>query len=83
LLPLLAGAAALAIGLLVRSLVDRFLEEGGPRRYYVSQSILYGDTFLHFVVGLATTPLKREAPVQNAIGQSAGRRRIPAIIEER
>ena len=47
------------IGLLVRSLVDRFLEEGDPLRYYVSQSILYGDTFLHFLVGLATTPLKR------------------------
>jgi hypothetical protein len=46
LLPVLTGLAALAIGLLVRNVVDRFLEEGDPRRYYVSQAILYGGTFV-------------------------------------
>ena len=44
--PFFAIAAALAIGLLVRSEEDRFLEEGDPRRYYVGQAILYGGTFL-------------------------------------
>jgi hypothetical protein len=44
--PLFAIAAALVIGLVLRSLVDRFLEEGDPRRYYVSQAVLYVGTFL-------------------------------------
>jgi hypothetical protein len=44
--PFFAIAAALAISLLVRSVVDRFLEEGDPRRYYISQAILYGSTFV-------------------------------------
>jgi hypothetical protein len=47
--PFFAIAAALAISLLVRSVVDRVLE-GDPRRYYVSQSILYGGTFLIIAV---------------------------------
>jgi hypothetical protein len=49
---LLAGVAALGIGLLVRSAVDRFLEEGDPRRYYVSQEILYGGTSLIIAVSV-------------------------------
>ena len=50
--PFFVIAAALAIGLLLRSLVDRFLEEGDPRRYYVSQAILYGGTFLIIAVSV-------------------------------
>ena len=34
------------ISLSLRRLLDLFLEEGDPRRYYVSQAILYGGTFL-------------------------------------
>jgi hypothetical protein len=44
--------AALAIGLLLRTLVDRFLEEGDPRRYYISQAILYSGTFLIIAVSV-------------------------------
>jgi hypothetical protein len=44
--PFFVIAAALAFSLLLRGLVDRFLEEGNPRRYYVSQAILYGGTFV-------------------------------------
>jgi len=50
--PLFAIAAALAIGLMLRSVVDRFLEEGDPRRYYVSQAILYGGTFAIIAVSV-------------------------------
>jgi hypothetical protein len=32
--------------------VDRFLKEGDPRRYYISQAILYGGTFLIIAVSV-------------------------------
>jgi len=44
--PLFVIAAMLTISLSLRRLLDLFLEEGDPRRYYVSQAILYGGTFL-------------------------------------
>jgi hypothetical protein len=50
--PLFVIAATLAIGLLLRSVVNRFLEEGDPRRYYISQAILYGGTFLIIAVSV-------------------------------
>ena len=50
--PFFAIAAALAISLLVRSVVDRFLEEGDPRRYYIGQPILYGGTFVIIAVSV-------------------------------
>jgi hypothetical protein len=45
-------AGALAIGLLLRSGIDRFLEEDDPRRYYVGQAILYGGTFVIIAVSV-------------------------------
>jgi hypothetical protein len=44
--PLFLFAGALAIGLPLRRVVDRFLEDDDPRRYYASQAILYGGTFV-------------------------------------
>jgi hypothetical protein len=41
--PLFIAAAALAIGLGLRSLVDRFLAEDDPRRFYLAQVLLYGE----------------------------------------
>jgi hypothetical protein len=43
--PLLIAAAALAIGLALRSLIDRFLVEDDPRRFYIAQVLLYGGKF--------------------------------------
>jgi hypothetical protein len=43
--PLFIAAAALAIGLALRSLIDRFLAEDDPRRFYIAQVLLYGGTF--------------------------------------
>jgi hypothetical protein len=36
----------------LRSVVDRFFEDGDPRRYYVSQEILYGGTFVTIAVSV-------------------------------
>ena len=44
--PLFIAAAALAIGLAMRSLIDRFLAEDDPRRLYLAQVLLYGGTFI-------------------------------------
>jgi len=50
--PFFAIAAALATSLLVRSVVDRFLEKVDPCRHYISQAILYGGTFLIIAVSV-------------------------------
>ena len=44
--PLFIAAAALALGLALRSLIDRFLAEDDPRRFYLAQVLLYGGTFI-------------------------------------
>jgi hypothetical protein len=44
--PLFIAAAALAIGLALRRLIDRFLAEDDPRRFYIAQVLLYGGTFI-------------------------------------
>jgi hypothetical protein len=44
--PLFIAAAALAVGLALRSLIDRFLAEDDPRRFYLAQVLLYGGTFI-------------------------------------
>jgi hypothetical protein len=44
--PLFIAAAALAIGLALRSLIDRFLAEDDPRRFYLAQAMLRGGTFI-------------------------------------
>jgi hypothetical protein len=44
--PFFLAAAALGIGLALRSLIDRFLAEDDPRRFYIAQVLLYGGTFV-------------------------------------
>jgi hypothetical protein len=44
--PVYAAAGALAIGLVLRRVVDRFLDEGDPRRQLIAQAILYGGLFV-------------------------------------
>jgi hypothetical protein len=44
--PLFVAAVALAIGLVLRRVVDRFLKEGDPRRELIAQALLYGGTFV-------------------------------------
>ena len=43
---LYVGAGALAIGLVLRRVVARFLDEGDPRRQLIAQALLYGGTFV-------------------------------------
>jgi hypothetical protein len=43
-------AASLAIGLLLRRVVDRFFAADDPRRQLVAQALLYGGTFVAVVV---------------------------------
>jgi hypothetical protein len=45
-------AAALAVGLALRKLVDRFLDEDDPRRQLIAQALLYGGTFIVIAVSL-------------------------------
>jgi hypothetical protein len=44
--PLFIAAAALAIGLALRSFIDCFLDEDDPRRFYIAQVLLNGGTFI-------------------------------------
>jgi hypothetical protein len=40
--PIFITAAALAVGLALRKLVDRFLDEDDSRRQLIAQALLYG-----------------------------------------
>jgi uncharacterized membrane protein YcfT len=44
--PFAIASVALTLGLLLRRVVNRFLEEGDPRRQLIAQAILYGGTFV-------------------------------------
>jgi hypothetical protein len=44
--PFAIARVALTLGLLLRRVVNRFLEEGDPRRQLIAQAILYGWTFV-------------------------------------
>jgi hypothetical protein len=44
--PLFVAAAALAIGLALRRVIDSFLDEDDPRRQVMAQALLYGGTFV-------------------------------------
>jgi hypothetical protein len=46
------GAAALAIGFAFRRAVDRYLDEGDPRRQLIAQALLYGGTFVVIALSL-------------------------------
>jgi hypothetical protein len=48
--PLYVAAGALAVGLALRRVVDRFLDEGDPRRQLLAQLILYGGLFIVLLV---------------------------------
>jgi hypothetical protein len=50
--PFFIAAAALGIGLALRSLIDRVLSEDDPRRFYVAQILLYGGTFIAIAVSV-------------------------------
>jgi hypothetical protein len=50
--PLFIAAAALAVGLALRKLIDRFLDEDDPRRQLIAQALLYGGTFIAPVMWL-------------------------------
>ena len=50
--PLYAAAGALAIGLMFRRVVDRFLEEDDPRRQLIAQAMLYGGLFVAVVASV-------------------------------
>jgi hypothetical protein len=45
-------AAALAARLLLRNVVDRFLNEDDPRRFYIVQAVLYGGAFIVIAVSV-------------------------------
>ena len=63
--PLIITAAALAVGLALRSLIDRFLDEDDPRRFYIAQVLLYGGTFIVVDVSVVS------ASVNPATGETA------------
>lgn len=44
--PFAIASVALTLGLLLRRVVHRFLEEGDPRPQLIAQAILYGGTFV-------------------------------------
>ena len=44
--PFAIASVALTLGLLLRRVVNRFLEEGDPRRQLIAQAMLYGGTFV-------------------------------------
>ena len=63
--PPIITAAALAVGLAPRSLIDRFLDEDDPRRFYIAQVLLYGGTFIVADVSVVS------ASVNPATGETA------------
>jgi hypothetical protein len=50
--PLYVAAGALAIGLVLRNVVDRFLDEGDPRRQLIAQAVLYAGAFIVIAVSI-------------------------------
>jgi hypothetical protein len=40
------ASVALALGLLLRRVVNRFLDEGDPRRQLIAQAVLYAGAFI-------------------------------------
>ncbi len=55
--PLFIAAAALVVGLALRNLIDRFLDEDDPRRQLIAQALLYGGTFVVIAVsGVVEAP---------------------------
>ena len=45
-------AAALAVGLMLRKAIGRFLAEDDPRRQLIAQAMLYGGTFIVIAVSV-------------------------------
>ena len=50
--PLFIAAATLAVGLALRKLIDRFLDENDLRRQLIAQALLYGGTFVVIALSL-------------------------------
>jgi len=50
--PLFIAAAAVAVGLMLRSVVDRFLAEDHPRHFCIAQAPLYDGTFVIIAVSV-------------------------------
>jgi hypothetical protein len=51
-LPLVIAALGLAIGLTLRRLIDRFLDDSDPRRQLIAQAILYAGAFVVIAVSV-------------------------------
>jgi hypothetical protein len=54
----------------LRRIVDRFLAEGDPRRFYIAQVILYGSTFIAIAVSVwaGTRGVIRRGPDSQSAG---------------
>jgi uncharacterized membrane protein YcfT len=48
--PFAIASVALALGLLLRRVVNRFLDEGDPRRQLIAQAVLYAGAFILIAV---------------------------------
>jgi hypothetical protein len=54
--PLFIAAAALAVGLALRKLIDRFLDKNDSRRFCIAQAMLYARVFAAIAVQTSAEP---------------------------
>lgn len=54
--PFATVSVALVLGLLLRRGVNRFLDEGDPRRQLMAQAVLYAGAFIVIAVSMVEAP---------------------------